>query len=259
MELYLCAVGIAAPGLVGWDRAAPVLRGDAPYQPEPLPRFSPTMLPANERRRTTATIKLALQAAAEAMTGEPVSAPAAVFSSSDGDLDIVDRLCSALALPERPVSPTHFHNSVHNAPAGYWSIGSGVTAPSTSLSAWHGSFAAGLLEAATMSLGEQRPSLLVAYDHPAPAPLDRLCPMSAAFATALVLTPTRPTTPLARLQLGLGRGEETRLEGELEALRQGNPAARALPLLMVAARGDAATIHLPYLDDATVEVRCEPC
>ncbi len=259
MEVYLCAVGIVAPGLVGWAQAAPVLAGARSYHPEPLPRYSPTMLPANERRRTTATIKLALQAAAEAMSSEPVSAPGAVFASSDGDLDIVDRLCSALALPERSVSPTHFHNSVHNAPAGYWSIGSGITAPSTSLSAGDGSFAAGLLEAATLTLAEARPTLLVAYDHPAPAPLDRIRPMSAPFAAALVLTPNRPNGALARLWMALGRSEETTLADGLEQLRRGNPAARALPLLGAIARGEAAGVTLPYLDGTALEVRCEPC
>ena len=31
-------------------------------------------------------------------------------------------ICETLATAERQVSPTRFHNSVHNAPAGYWSI-----------------------------------------------------------------------------------------------------------------------------------------
>lgn len=257
MEVHVCAPAIVAPGLVGWEQAAPVLRAEAPYRPEPLPRFSPEMLPANERRRTTATIKLALQAASEAMRGEPVNSPAAVFASSDGDLEIVDRLCRALAQPERMVSPTHFHNSVHNAPAGYWSIGSGVTAPSTSLCVRDGSFAAGLLEAATMCLTEARPVLLVAYDHPAPAPLDRVRPMSAPFAAALVLTRERTADAVARLQIALARGGETRLTGELEQLRLGNPAARALPLFAALAHGDEACLFLPYLDDTALEIRCE--
>ena len=131
MRIRLRGLGVMAPGLPGWKAAAPILREGAGYRPEPLSKLVPQMLPANERRRTTATIKLALEAGAEAM-GDDGAAPAAVFASSDGDLDIVHLLCSALALPERAVSPTHFHNSVHNAPAGYWSIASGNTLPSTS-------------------------------------------------------------------------------------------------------------------------------
>ncbi len=46
----------------------------------------------------------------------------AVFACSGGDTDVINRLCSALMLPGCPVSPQQFVNSVHNAPAGYWSI-----------------------------------------------------------------------------------------------------------------------------------------
>ena len=66
--------------------------------------------------------------------------------SSDGDGEIVHRLCTALASPAAEVSPTDFHNSVHNAATGYWSIGAHSSAPSTALCAYDGSFAAGLLE-----------------------------------------------------------------------------------------------------------------
>ncbi len=256
MKVYLRALGVVAPGLAGWSQAATVLRGEAPYRPEPLPRYQPAMLPPNERRRTTATIKLALQAASEAMTGNGEKSPAAVFASADGDLEIADRLCSALALPGRPVSPTHFHNSVHNAPAGYWSIGSGSNGASTSLSTWHGSFAAGLLEAASTCVVEQCPTLLVAYDHPAPPPLDRFCPTQAPFAVALVLTAEPSADAMSRLRIATTRNEETRLSGDLEGLRQGNPAARALPLLSAIACGDSRTVTLPYLDDLMVEVQC---
>jgi hypothetical protein len=257
MELYVSSVGVAAPGLEGWPLTAAALRNEIPYRAEPLSRFVPAMLPANERRRATATIRLALRVAAEAMAEAPVDSPAAVFSSCDGDLDVVDHLCRALALPERQVSPTHFHNSVHNAPAGYWSIASDVTAPSTSLSAWDGSFAAGLLEATTMTLSEGYPTLLVAYDQPAPPPLDRLRTTTTPFAVALVLTPDPGRAPLARLDIALGDGPETAITDPLEALRRGNPAARALPLLAALAGGIIEeTITLPYLDDVWLTVRC---
>ena len=45
------------------------------------------------------------------------------------------------------VSPTRFHNSVHNAAAGYWTIGAGAMQPATAISAFDASFAQGLLEA----------------------------------------------------------------------------------------------------------------
>ncbi|MET0042628.1 MAG: beta-ketoacyl synthase chain length factor, partial [Candidatus Thiodiazotropha sp. 6PLUC3] len=80
------------------------------------------------------TIKIALQAAEEALRDYSDSEGVlSVFSSSEGDLDIIDQICLALSQEDRPVSPTQFHNSVHNAPAGYWSIGSGSHQGSTSL------------------------------------------------------------------------------------------------------------------------------
>ena len=62
------------------------------------------------------------------------------------------------------MSPTKFHNSVHNAAAGYWTIGTGCMAPSNSLSGYECSFAAGLLEAAAQCAADRRPVLLVGFD-----------------------------------------------------------------------------------------------
>ena len=47
------------------------------------------------------------------------------------------------------ISPTRFHNSVHNAAAGYWGIATGATAAANALCAYDASFGAGLLEALT--------------------------------------------------------------------------------------------------------------
>ena len=45
------------------------------------------------------------------------------------------------------ISPTRFHNSVHNAAAGYWTIGAHCMQAATAISAYDASFAEGLLEA----------------------------------------------------------------------------------------------------------------
>ena len=47
--------------------------------------------------------------------------------------------------PNGTISPTQFHNSVHNAAAGYWHIAAGSAAPSLSVGGHDGAFAAGLL------------------------------------------------------------------------------------------------------------------
>src|SRR3546814_8269162 len=84
---------------------------------------------------------------------------------------IRQRISAELATPERIVSPTDFHNSVHNAAAGYWGIGTGSRAPSTTLAGYDASFALGLLEAGLQVVGDRRAVLLVVFDVPAPEPL----------------------------------------------------------------------------------------
>ena len=73
-------------------------------------------------------------------------------------------MCATLARTPTLISPIKFHNSVHNAAAGYWSIGTGSLAPYTAISAFEYTFAAGLLEAATQVVCEHRPVLYVAFD-----------------------------------------------------------------------------------------------
>jgi len=43
-----------------------------------------------------------------------------VFSSSGGDGYNCDTICETLASEVCTISPTRFHNSAQNAPAGYW-------------------------------------------------------------------------------------------------------------------------------------------
>jgi len=165
----------------------------------------------------------------------------------------------AKAAPE--VSPTRFHNSVTNAPAGYWCMAVRSQAPSTSLSGFDASFGAGLIEAGVQVGAERCSVLLVAHDAPLPEPLHSVRPMSAPFGTALVLAPARSARSLARLLVAieptlhaLSRLPDTGLDG----LRTGNPAARSLPLLAALARREAADLFLPYVHDQALRVHVQP-
>ena len=117
---------------------------------------------------------------------------ATVFASSDGDGAITQEICEALAGPAQEVSPTSFHNSVFNAPAGYWSIATHSRLASTSLCAFDVSFAAGLIEAAAFATVERQPVMLIASDVPFPAPLHTIRPVEESFAAALLLIPHGP-------------------------------------------------------------------
>jgi hypothetical protein len=232
---------VLAPGLEGWAVASKVLSGAAAHEPKPVARPNVTVLPPAERRRAAPSVAWSLAVAQEAVAqaGLDAGTMAVVFVSSDGDGDIVHRLCTALAAPGAQVSPTDFHNSVHNAATGYWSIGAHSTAPSTAMCAFDASFAAGLLEAATQVHAEGKPVLLVAVDLPYPPPLAPHRPVRHGFATALVLTPGD------LLGIAVGDGEPAPLSLPDFA---GNAAAAALPLLAALARPGAAEVRLPYAE-----------
>jgi hypothetical protein len=257
--VYLENVSLIGPGLIDWPQAQPILRREQPYWAEPLPVLVPSLLPANERRRITTTIKLALHLAQQALQDGLDAPPHAVFASSAGDSDITDRICRALALPERPVSPTHFHNSVHNAPAGYFAIATQSPAPSTSVAAGDGSFAAGLLEAATQLLAERQPVLLIAYDSQPPTPLMHKSAIREGLGVGMLLTPQPTGHSLCALRLNaVADAPESTCAEELEVLRLVNPAARCLPLLAAIAVGEGK-VALPYVEGLQLAVEVMPC
>lgn len=250
-------VGFVAPGAVGWDNGRDCLAGVRPYSPATLPALAPGRLPANERRRQSATMRLALVAAEEAVAaaGAAPASLASVFASAAGDGGIIHSLCMELSEPRPALSPTRFHNSVHNAPAGYWSIAAKSHQPSTALAAHDATFAAGLIEAVTLAHEGAAGVLLIAYDHPLPFPLDALRPIAWPFACALVLARTAKRRTPAITLTGDQDDAETVLEDRnFEALRLANPAARSLPFLARLARAEAGRVALPYLDGATVTV-----
>jgi len=254
---WLEAIGIAAPGLLGWSAAKEVLKGATPYVAADLPPYAPALLPPNERRRATPTVRIAFQAAEDAVksTTMPAAELATVFASSDADLNIIHRISLALTQTPRLISPTDFHNSVHNAAAGYWSIAVGARAPSTTISAYDYSFAAGLAEACMLVSVERRNVLLVAFDLPPPQPLLEKRPMGCVAGVALVLTHARTATSIAKLDCAQSSDVATSAStAALEQLRRSNPAMAALPLLELLARNDAGRIALPRSESATLAV-----
>jgi hypothetical protein len=255
----LKSIGLAAPGLPGWKAAVAVLAGNAPYLPADEPPFAPTLLPPNERRRATAAVRQAFRAAEDAMgAGLEPRTLASVFASSDADLVVLHRICSALADPARAISPIDFHNSVHNAASGYWSIAVQSMAPTTTVAAHDASFTAGLLEATALAADLGSDVLLVAYDATAPAPLAAKRPLAASASVALVLG--RADAPsLGTLALAVSGGSETSCAmPALEALRTGNPAMRALPLLELVAAGRSGQVTLLGTGDVRVTVSYFP-
>jgi hypothetical protein len=255
-------VGLLGPGITDWPSGASVLAGVAPYHPGPTVLPTPQSLPAAERRRVSTTVKLAIAVAQQAVASAAIDVVslAAVFTSSGGDGGICHEICETLATQDRQISPTRFHNSVHNAAAGYWSIATGATAASSAICAFDGSFAAGLLEALTQIAVSGAPVLLVAYETPYPQPLFAKRPLPDAFGVALVLAPEAGETSLAHLDAQLTDAPaDTLPEPPLEALRGSIPAARSLPLLRQLARREPGRVVLDYLPQSRLAVQVGPC
>jgi hypothetical protein len=264
MRVYVEGAGLCGPGLDGWSASRPLLSGAAAYQAAPTTIAASDLLPATERRRVGVPVKLALMVGSEAIAGagRDAAATATVFASSGGDCDNVHHLCESLAAPKREVSPTRFHNSVHNAAAGYWSIATRCRAASTSLCCHDGSFGAGLLEAAVQASADDCAVALIAYDHPYPAPLAAVRPVHSSFGMALVLAPGPTARAFAMLDVEFEAraAAPTRMpDAGFEAVRSGVPAGRSLPLLAALARGSRETVVLECAGGAGLRVQVAPC
>ena len=247
---------MCGPGLEDWPRAAGVLRGDSAYVFARMRNPAPAVLAPGERRRASLAVRLAIDVACQAVAeaGVPPAELTALFASSDGDPDTIHSICGAITEPGYPVSPTRFHNSVHNAAAGYWSIAVGSRQPSTSLCAYDDSFAVALLDAVVQATVERERVLLVVSDVALPPPLDRERPGIAPFGCALILGPGSPGRHSRELHLSFNTGGLTlqwpvNLPGSLRR----NAAARAVVLLHALALGRPGTAQLPYGPDAHLE------
>jgi len=233
----IAGIGFWTRGLPSWAAACAYLhdgRIDESAPAKPAPR----LLAANERRRAPETVAVALEvalAACEYAGKDPADLPS-VFASMHGDLPITDYMCATLNEDPRAISPTKFHNSVHNAAAGYWTIGAGCTRPATALSSGDASFAMGLLEALAQ-LGAGDPAvLLAAYDSQATGPLGVITVSHNLLGGALLLAQPGDAA-LARLQVEFVDAPVPLAAGKLAAHVGANAMAPMLPLFDALATG----------------------
>jgi Beta-ketoacyl synthase, N-terminal domain len=253
-------VAFWAARLPGWQIARAVMRGEQQPHEAAASRPAPTLLAPTERRRAPDTVALALEVAAracEAAGRTPAELPA-VFASTHGDLAISDYMCATLAATPTLLSPTRFHNSVHNAAAGYWSIGTGSYAAYTAISAFHYTFATGLLEAVTQVACSDAPVLYVAFDIEAKGALATMAPSRGLLGVALVLAPAADEQRHRRLALQIGSSESvltTPARSAASAIVADNALAPCLPLFEALAVHGATTVRLALGERAALEVQ----
>jgi Beta-ketoacyl synthase, N-terminal domain len=203
--LFIDGIAFWSPALNGWEAARAAFRGEAAtHSAPPLSRPAPAAMAANERRRASDSVLVALEVASHAVaaSGHAAKDLASVFTSAHGDLPITDALCKTLVADPLLLSPMRFHHSVHNAASGYWAIASGCTAASTALAGFDKSFANGLLEAASQCASEGTPRLLVGFDTEATGPLASVNRSRGLLGLALVLAPLRSAQSLFEMRWG---------------------------------------------------------
>jgi hypothetical protein len=262
LQAWIQGVGLIAPGLNGWSASAAVLRGDVPHENAPTVLPVPELLPPAERRRASRVIKVALGVGLQAVAhaGADASTLATVFSASGADGHNCHALCEQLATDDRQISPTRFHNSVHNAAAGYWGIATRCRAACQVICAFDASFGAALLDAMGQVAVDGEPVLLIAYDSEYPEPLHALRDTPDCAGVALLLGPQRGTSSLASLTLRpSGEAAQTLDDPALEQLRLAIPALRALPLLQRLAQGRSGRVLLDYLPPMQLDLDLHLC
>jgi hypothetical protein len=204
-----------------------------------------SLLPVALRRRTSLTTRMAITAASAAckQAGVNTALVPSVFASLGGEIQVTDALCRLLPLPDELLSPTQFHNSVHNTTAGYWAILNQCQAASTALAAADDTFAMGLLEACTQLQLLAGDLLLVCYDEQWPQYLAP--PIGQTACACALLLSTESTGALAAVTLPAIRPLTAALDQHWSDLVNAVPAAAAFPLLSaISAQQERAFIPL---------------
>lgn len=188
LRFVLYSAGVLAPGVSSLAELLTLFRTGKSSFSESLALPTPTMLPANERRRASEAARLVLACAEQAMLTSPYPPDQlrCVFTSDEGSGEVCQQMLEALATT-RQVSPLLFHNSVHNAPSGYFSIAYQNRQSAVSVSMGCESFASGLLCAVSEAATSGQPVLFSAYDLPLPEPMRSLLPIQQATATAWII------------------------------------------------------------------------
>lgn len=279
VNVWLEGVSVIAPGLPDWQSAQAVLQASAPYQPAPSVLPTAELLPGAERRRASPLVKICLALGTRACEDAQCSPKdvSSIFCSSSADGQTTHAICDALSSAERMVSPTRFHNSVHNAASGYWGIAVGCMKPSQVICAYDATFSAGLLEAAAQVHTTESNVLLFAYDSEYPEPLFKFRPIPDIGGIGAVLSPVKTAQSKACLTLNIEPEADTENAASgkvgitpqqlpngiadltLENLPEQIPALAGLGILKLLAQNRAGQITLPYLEGLRITVQVQPC
>ncbi len=257
------AVGGWGQNFTNWEELSDLLTtGSTVENTATSPK--PEIIPANERRRAPLPVKLAIESSWQATQSADIDPKdlACVFVSGIGDTQLTDYMCKVLATENMQLSPTKFHNSVHNAAAGYWTISTGCMKAANSVAGFNESVPLALLEAITQCVQENISVLITFYDAPSSEVLKPLLKNEQSFAISLIIQPYNASNDIQSENVSLEidvlpeacEWPTLALEEELSKCYQTNPVARILALLDVIARKTSGSIKLPMSNETTLQL-----
>lgn len=249
IEFQILGLGAWGLGFRTWSDLADIFAGEKP-QDDGSKGPKPEIIPANERRRAPLPVRLAVESSWQAVQHADVDPAelASVFVSGLGDTQLTDYMCRALVAPNKALSPTKFHNSVHNAAAGYWTISTGCMQAANSVAGFQQSVPLTLMEALIQSQIEQRPVLITFYDAPCSDVLHDLLKNEVSFATSVIVAPPNTTSSLPNYQAQVIQEAvewpDFTADKVLQNIYTSNPSGRVLPILKAIALDNVASKSL---------------
>ena len=258
IDFQILGIGAWGEMFRSWQDLSAVLRGES-VECEPSKGPKPEIIPANERRRAPLTVRLAVESSTQAARNAQLdpSKLASIFVSGLGDTQLSDYMCKTLA-DNSALSPTKFHNSVHNAAAGYWTISTGCHQASSSMAGFGESVSLALMEALAQSQSEQKPILITFHDAPCSEIFKNVLKNDTAFTASLIIDTgtsiaSKPTFTATII-------EQTSDWPELDcaAVRncyRVNPAAKILALLdLLSVENSSSSLLMPLSSQTSLKV-----
>jgi len=256
-------IGVWGPGFSNWSELRNCFQKKADFDEAQPSGPKPEVIPANERRRAPLPVKLAIETSSQASDHAGINPNQlnCVFSSGFGDIDITDYMCRTLNTETMQLSPTKFHNSVHNAPAGYWTISTNCMQSANSVAGFEVSTTVTILEAVAHLTTSGEPALLTFCDVPAKGPLIPVLVNQLPFSASIVLTPISEGDDLEddaidiTLSVVAEPAEWPDLTmSSLQTLYQHNPSAKILCLLEALSNGDSNEILMPLSAETSLKL-----
>jgi len=161
-------LGLWTPGHAGVSEWLGGVPDPARHAPEAA------LLDGGVRRRASSLTRIAVDALGQALeqAGWDAATRPSVWATAHGEHETALAILEMMHQGEGKLSPTRFHNSVHNTASGYASIAAGNRAPSTTLTGGPELVASALLEAWCMVEAGAPEAALVLFDEPVRPPFD---------------------------------------------------------------------------------------